>query len=272
MKYISWNVNGVRAVLKKNFFEFLEEENPDVLAIQETKWRPEQLTKKDQALLEESEYFQYWNSAIRPGYSGTAVFSKKEALSVHHGIAEESFDHKSVEYVDETLLKNHEWRVTTLEFEDHYFVTVYTPNSKDDLARLWYRYNVWDKAFLQYLKYLELSKPIILCWDLNVAHRPIDLARPKQNTMSAGFTKEEREWMDNYVDAGFLDTFRTKYPDTPDRYTWWSYRAWARARNVGWRIDYFLISQILKEKLDQAIIYDQTLWSDHCPVWIEISL
>ena len=272
MKCISWNVNGVRAVLKKNFLEFLQEENPDVLAIQETKWRPEQLAKKDQALLEESPYFQYWNPAQRPGYSGTAVFSKTKALSVSYWIDEKSFDYESVEYVDETLLENHEWRVTTLEFEDHYFVTVYTPNSKDDLARLGYRYNVWDKAFLQYLKYLEKTKPVIICWDLNVAHRPIDLARPKQNTMSAGFTKEEREWMDNFLDSGFVDTFRLKYPDTPDKYSWWSYRAWARARNVGWRIDYFLISESLQEKLEAATIYDQTLWSDHCPVWIEINL
>ena len=272
MKAISWNVNGVRAVLKKNFLEFLTDESPDILAIQETKWRPEQLTKKDQLFFEESEYFQYWNPAVRPGYSGTAVFSKKEALSVTHGIHRDSFDHESVEYVDETLLENHEGRVTTLEFEGYYFVTVYTPNSKDDLARLWYRYNVWDKAFLQYLKFLESSKPVIICWDLNVAHRSIDLARPKQNTMTAWFTKEEREWMDNYLANWFIDTFREKYPDTPDVYTWWSYRAWARARNVGWRIDYFLISEKLSTHLEEARIYDETLGSDHCPVWIEINI
>jgi exodeoxyribonuclease-3 len=272
MKYMSWNVNGIRAVLKKDFKEILTTEDPDVIWFQETKWRHEQLTKKDQAWLEETGYHQYWNPAERPGYSGTAVFSKKPALSVTFWISEDSFDSKSVDYVDETLIKNYEGRVITLEFEDHYYVTVYTPNSKDDLSRLWYRYGVWDKAFLQYLKYLEQTKPVIACWDLNVAHRPIDLARPKQNTMSAWFTREEREWMDNFIDAGLLDTFRLKYPDAEDKYTWWSYRAWARARNVGWRIDYFLISKSLETKLIDAKTRDDILGSDHCPVEIEINL
>ena len=272
MKYISWNVNGIRAVIKKDFFLYLEEENPDVIGLQETKWRFDQLTKKDQAHLEESWYHMYWNPAERPGYSGTAVFSKKEALSVHYGIMEESFDFETVEFVDETLIRNHEWRVVTLEFEDHYFITVYTPNSKDDLSRLNYRYNVWDKAFLQYLKYLESKKPVVVCWDFNVAHKEIDLARPKQNTRSAGFTDEEREWMTNFLSSGLVDTFREKYPDTTDMYSWWSYRAGARARNVGWRIDYFLVSESLKKNLDDAYIRNETLWSDHCPVGININL
>jgi len=272
MKYMSWNVNGIRAVLKKDFREIIETENPDVIGFQETKWRPDQLTKKDQEWLESTWYFQYWNPAERPGYSGTAVFSKKEAISVYHGINPESFDHTSVDFVDETLIENHEGRVITLEFEDHYYITVYTPNSKDDLSRLPYRYTVWDKAFLQYMKWLEQEKPVIVCWDLNVAHRPIDLARPKQNTMSAWFTREEREWMDNYLDAWFIDTFREKYPQAQDKYTWWSYRAWARARNVGWRIDYFLISQSLRSKLVDAKTRDDIMGSDHCPVEIELNL
>lgn len=272
MKYLSWNVNGIRAALKKNFLEFLETENPDILWLQETKWRFEQLTKKDHEIFETLWYHIYWNHAQRPGYSGTAVLSKKEALSVHYGIQEESFDFESVDFVDETLIGNHEWRVTTLEFENHFFVTVYTPNSKDDLSRLDYRYKVWDKAFLQYLKWLEQKKPVVVCGDLNVAHKEIDLARPKQNTMSAGFTVEERERMDDYITAWFIDSFREKYPNIKDAYSWWSYRAGARARNVGWRIDYFLISQSLKTKLEKAYIKDDVLWSDHCPIGIDISL
>ena len=272
MKYISWNVNGIRAVLKKNFKEYLEEENPDVIWFQETKGRFEQLTKVDQEYLKSSSYHIYWNPAERPGYSGTLVLSKKEAISVIYGIPEESFDHESVDFVDETLIKNHEGRVTALEFEDHYYITVYTPNSKDDLARLSYRYWVWDRAFLQYLKYLESKKPVIVCGDFNVAHKEIDLARPKQNTRSAGFTLEEREWMTNFEAVWFLDSFRLKYPDKEDMYSWWSYRAGARARNVGWRIDYFLISKTLEEKLEDAFIRNETMWSDHCPVGIEIKL
>lgn len=272
MKYMSWNVNGIRAVLKKDFRQILTDESPDVIWFQETKWRPDQLLKKDTEWLAETWYFQYWNPAERPGYSGTAVFSKTEAISVYHGINPESFDHESVDFVDETLLENHEGRVITLEFEDHYYITVYTPNSKDDLSRLSYRYTVWDKAFLQYLKWLEEKKPVIACGDLNVAHRPIDLARPKQNTMSAWFTKEEREWMGNFIDAWFTDTFRHLYPELEEKYTWWSYRAGARARNVGWRIDYFLISKSLESKLIEAKTRDDILGSDHCPVEIEINL
>jgi len=272
MKLISWNVNWIRAVLKKNFIEYLKEENPDVAWFQEIKGNPSQITKKDIAELETLWYHMYWNPASRPGYSGTAVFSKQEALNVIYWIPEASYDTKSIEYVDETLLENHEWRVSCLEFENYFYITVYTPNSKDDLSRLNYRYSVWDKAFLQYLQYLEQSKPVIICGDLNVAHREIDLARPKQNTMSAWFTREEREWMDNFIDGGFIDTFRYKNPDSIDRYSWWSYRAWARARNVGWRIDYFLTSKSIIDKVERAFIRDDVLWSDHCPVGIEISL
>ncbi len=272
MKYISWNVNGIRAILKKNFKEYLEKESPDVIWLQEVKWRFEQLTKKDQQYLNNSPYHIYWNAAERPGYAGTAILSKIKAVNVFHGIDQESFDFESVDFVDETLIKNHEGRVTTLEFENHYYVTVYTPNSKDDLSRLSYRYTTWDKAFLQYLKYLESKKPVIICGDLNVAHKAIDLARPKQNILSAGFTKEEREGMDNYIKVWLLDSFRLKYPNKENVYSWWSYRAGARARNVGWRIDYFLISQVLKNKLVDAFIREEILWSDHCPVGIEIKL
>ena len=272
MKYMSWNVNGIRAVLKKDFRQILTDENPDVIGFQETKGRPDQLTKADTAWLLETGYFQYWNPAERPGYSGTAVFSKKEAISVYFWILPEALDATTLQELDPVLLENHEGRVVTLEFEDHYYITVYTPNSKDDLARLDYRYETWDKAFLQYLKHLEKNKPVIACGDLNVAHRPIDLARPKQNTMSAGFTREEREWMDNFIDAGLLDSFRLKYPELEEKYTWWSYRAGARARNVGWRIDYFLISASLESRLLDAKTRDDILGSDHCPVEIEINL
>ena len=270
MKYFSWNVNGIRAILKKDFLEILKSENPDIIWLQETKWSFEQLTKKDQAALEDLWYHIYWNAATRPGYSGTAALTKIDPISYYYGINPESFDHESVEFVDETLIENHEWRVVTLEFEDHYYVTVYTPNSKDDLSRLSYRYEVWDKAFLQYMNWLQEKKPVIVCWDLNVAHKEIDLARPKQNTMSAWFTKEERERMSDYIDAWYIDTFREKYPDKTDTYSWWSYRAGARARNVGWRIDYFLISASLKDNLIDAHVRDDVLWSDHCPVSIEI--
>ncbi len=272
MKYMSWNVNGIRAILKKDFLEMLERESPDIIALQETKWRPEQLTKKDSEALSQTSYFQYWNPAQRPWYSGTAIFSKKPALSVQYGILPEAIDTKSIQEADATLQENAEWRVITLEFENHYFVTVYTPNSKDDLSRLWYRYYSWDKAFLQYMKSLEEKKAVIFCWDLNVAHTEIDLARPKQNTMSPWFTKQEREWMDNYLWSWFIDSFRYMYPDLTDKYTWWSYRAWARARNVGWRIDYFVISHCLTSHLKEAKIRDDILWSDHCPVEIEIDL
>lgn len=269
MKYLSWNVNGIRAILQKNFLVFLSNENPDIIGLQETKWHFDQLVKKDQEALNNLGYHIYWNGAQRPGYSWTAVLSKQEPIQVTYGIDKNSFDFKSVAYVDETLLENHEGRVTTLEFWEFFFVTVYTPNAKDDLSRLGYRSEVWDKAFLQYLKWLENKKPVIVCWDLNVAHKEIDLARPKDNTMSAWFTKEEREWMTNFINSGLIDTFRYKYPDKT-QYSWWSYRAWARARNVGWRIDYFLISSSLKQNLDDAFILDQVTWSDHCPVWIQL--
>ena len=262
----------MRAILKKNFIEFLEKENPDIIGLQETKWSFKQLLKKDQQYLEDTQYHIYWNPATRPGYAWTAVLSKITPISVHYGIPAESIDINTLWYSDETLLENHEWRVITLEFEDHFFVTVYTPNSKDDLSRLNYRYTVWDKAFLQYLAWLEKRKAVIVSGDFNVAHKEIDLARPKQNTMSAGFTAEEREGMDHYISHGFIDTWRYIYPDVWDTYTWWSYRAWARARNVGWRIDYFLISSLLQPQLRSATIYDTILWSDHCPIGIEIKL
>ncbi len=272
MKYLSWNVNGIRAIMKKDFLGILSKEAPDIIGLQETKWSFEQLTKKDQEALLNAGYHIYWNAAQRPWYSGTAVLSKHEAIAHWNGIDELSFDHKSVDFVDETLIKNHEGRVVTLEFEDHFFVTVYTPNSKDDLSRLPYRYDVWDKAFLQYISWLEDKKAVVVCWDLNVAHQEIDLARPKQNTKSAGFTAEERERFWDFMESWLIDTFRYKYPDTLDKYSWWSYRAGARARNVGWRIDYFLISQSLKDNLVDAKIRDDIMGSDHCPVEIDIKL
>lgn len=272
MKCISWNVNGIRACLNKWFLEYLENEDPDIIWLQETKAKLEQLTKKDISLIESLGYNMYWNSAQRPGYSGTAIFSKEKPQNVSYWIDEKSFDFETVEFVDETLIENHEGRVTTLEFENFFFVTVYTPNSKDDLSRLSYRHKVWDKAFLQYIKYLESTKPVMVCGDLNVAHQEIDLARPKQNTMSAWFTKEEREGMDNYIAHDLVDTFRHKNPTLWDTYSWWSYRGGARARNVGWRIDYFLISNSLTSQLQDAFIRDEVLGSDHCPVGIEIKL
>lgn len=271
-KYISWNVNGIRAVLQKNFLEFLETESPDCIGLQETKGSFEQLSRKDQEVIKNLGYHIYWNAAKRPGYSGTAVLSKKEALSVSYGIAKESYDYDSVAYVDETLLEDEEGRVVTVEFENHFFVTVYTPNAKDDLSRLDYRYTVWDKAFLQYIDWLKQKKPVAVCGDFNVAHQEIDLARPKQNTMSAGFTKEEREGMDHFLSRNFVDSFRHLYPNLENAYTWWSYRAGARQRNVWWRIDYFLISENIVGKLQDALIYNQVLGSDHCPVGIIIEL
>lgn len=272
MKYISWNVNGIRACLKKWFLDYLKQENPDIIGLQETKWRMEQVPEEDITAIKALGYHIYWNAAQRPGYSGTAVFSKKEPINIHYGILEESFDFDSVDYVDETLIKNHEGRVVTLEFEDHYFVTVYTPNSKRDLSRLSYRYDVWDKAFLQYLEYLESNKPVVACGDLNVAHKEIDLARPKDNKQNAGFTQEERERFTDIMEKNFIDTFRYKYPDKQWAYSWWTYMWGARGRNIGWRIDYFLISQSLENNLNDALIHSEALWSDHCPVAIDISL
>ena len=248
---ISWNVNGIRAVLKKDFSQWFAETAPDVLCLQETKAREEQV----ELPLEFAGYHQFWNAAEKPGYSGTLILSKEKPLSVVNGIGIEEHDT--------------EGRVITAEYEDYYLVTVYTPNAQNALKRIEYRMS-WDEAFLAYCQKLEKSKPVIFCGDLNVAHREIDLARPKENRKNPGFSDQERSAFDKIVNAGFLDTFRHFHPDTTEAYSWWSYRAGARARNVGWRIDYFCASASLADKLESASILDQVLGSDHCPVVLQL--
>ena len=246
VKLISWNVNGIRAVLKKNFLEFVEKENPDVLCLQETKAHPDQV---DEILHDYPHHF--WNSAEKKGYSGVAVFSKIKPLSVRYANKE---------------LKDDQGRTLIVEFEKYYLLNVYTPNSKRELERLTDRQR-WDKDFLKLIKNLEKTKPVILCGDLNVAHKEIDIARPKANKRSAGFTDEERTGMDTYIENEMIDTFR-EFNKEPDNYTWWSYFGNARANNVGWRIDYFLISKDLRSILKDAFIRPEVMDSDHCPVGI----
>ena len=252
MKIISWNVNGIRAVLKKGFLDFIKKENPDIICIQETKAHPEQVD-----LILEKYPYQYWNSAVKKGYSGTAIFSKIEPINVHNDLKIEKHDQ--------------EGRIICFELENYYLVTVYTPNSKRDLSRLNYRHKEWDVDFLKYLKKLESKKPVIFCGDLNVAHKEIDLKNPKSNERNAGFTIEERRGFDNIVSGGFIDTFRY-FNNEGDNYTWWSYMGGARFRNVGWRIDYFCISQSLEKNLLSAKIHPEIMGSDHCPVSIEIDI
>lgn len=251
MKLISWNVNGIRACVQKGFEEFFKEINADVFCIQESKMQEGQLE------LSLEGYHQYWNYAQKKGYSGTAIFTKEEALQVTNGIGIEEHDT--------------EGRVITLEFEKFYMVTVYTPNSKRELERLDYRM-VWEDAFKTYLKKLEEQKPVIVCGDMNVAHQEIDLKNPKKNHRNAGFTDEERAKFTALVEAGFIDTFRYFYPDKADCYSWWSYMFHAREKNAGWRIDYFLTSESLKDKLTDAKIHTEIMGSDHCPVELEIDL
>ncbi|MBQ9140423.1 MAG: exodeoxyribonuclease III [Lachnospiraceae bacterium] len=245
MKLISWNVNGLRACRDKGFMDFFKEVDADVFCLQETKLQEGQIE------LDMPGYHQYWNYAEKKGYSGTAIFTKKEPISVRNGIGVEEHDH--------------EGRVITAEFEEYYVVTVYTPNSQRELTRLAYRIQ-WEEAFLQYLKKLEENKPVIFCGDLNVAHKEIDLKNPKTNRKNAGFTDEERACFTRVVENGFIDTFRYFYPEAKDMYSWWSYMGQARAKNVGWRIDYFVASEGLKDKLLDAKIHMQVLGSDHCPV------
>lgn len=250
MKLISWNVNGIRACVQKNFMESFQELDADVFCIQETKLQDGQID------LQLDGYYQYWNYAEKKGYSGTAIFTKQEPLNAAYGIGIEEHDK--------------EGRVITLEYSDYYIVTVYVPNSQNELARLPYRMS-WEADFLAYLKKLEEKKPVIFCGDLNVAHKEIDLKNPKTNRKNAGFTDEERACFTKVIESGFIDTFRYFYPDQTDIYSWWSYRFSARAKNAGWRIDYFCVSESLKDKLIDAKIHTEILGSDHCPVELILS-
>ena len=249
MKLISWNVNGLRACVTKGFMDFFNEMDADIFCVQETKLQPGQIQ------MDLPGYHQYWNSAVKKGYSGTAIFTRQEPLSVAYGIGVEEHDQ--------------EGRVITLEFEDFYVVTVYTPNSQRELTRLEYRMT-WEDDFLSYLKGLEKNKPVVFCGDLNVAHKEIDLKNPKSNRKNAGFTDEERNKMSVLLENGFVDNFRYFYPNLKDVYSWWSYMGQARAKNVGWRIDYFITSESLKDRLVDAKIHMQVMGSDHCPVELEI--
>lgn len=250
-KMISWNVNGLRACIKKGFLDYFNEVDADIFCIQESKLQEGILE------LELEGYKQYWNYAQRKGYSGTGVFVKKEPLNVTYGIGVDEHDR--------------EGRVITLEYENYYFVTVYTPNSGRELVRLGYRME-WEDDFLKYLKKLDEVKPVVLCGDLNVAHKEIDLKNPSSNRRNAGFTDEEREKIQILLDFGFTDTFRYFYPDKEGAYTWWSYMFNARSRNAGWRIDYFCVSKRLEDKLIEAQIHSEILGSDHCPVGLLIDL
>lgn len=251
MKLVSWNVNGIRACLRKGFLEYFNEVNADIFCIQETK------LQEGQVSLDLEEYTQYWNYAVKKGYSGTAVFTKKKPLTVSYGV---NIVGQEVE---------NEGRVITLEFEEFYLVNVYTPNSQRDLARLEYRL-VWEECFQKYLKELDALKPVILCGDLNVAHKEIDLKNPKSNRKNSGFTEEEREKMTKLLESGFIDTFRFFYLEKQNAYTWWSYMMNVRERNIGWRIDYFMVSDRFKDLLIDSQIHSDIMGSDHCPVVLEI--
>ena len=249
MKIVSWNVNGLRACVKKGFLDYFQEVNADIFCVQETKLQEGQIS------LELDGYHQYWNYALKKGYSGTAVFTKQEPLSVKYGVGEDE--------------EENEGRILTLEFDDFYLVNVYTPNSQRDLARIGYRLE-WEDRMLQHLTVLNDQKPVILCGDLNVAHQEIDLRNPKSNIGNSGFTDEERGKMTNLLGSGFLDSFRHFYPHQEGAYTWWSYMNKVRERNIGWRIDYFIVSESLKGRLKNAEIHCDIMGSDHCPVVLEL--
>jgi exodeoxyribonuclease-3 len=251
MKYISWNVNGLRACMKKGFEEYFLEEDADIFCLQETKLQEGQIDFAPEG------YHAYWNYAEKKGYSGTAVFTKKEPVSVTYGMGIEEHDK--------------EGRLITLEFEDYYFLTLYTPNSQNELARLPYRMQ-WEEDFLAYINGLNEKKPVIFCGDLNVAHQEIDLKNPKTNRKNAGFTDEERGKFSHLLENGYVDTFRYLYPDATGIYSWWSYRFKAREKNAGWRIDYFVVSERIKEKIKAAEIRTQIFGSDHCPIMLEMEL
>ena len=251
MKLISWNVNGIRACLNKGFEEFFKQIDADIFCLQETKCQQEQVELKFE------NYSDYWNSAEKKGYSGTAIFTKKKPINVTYGIGIEEHDK--------------EGRIITLEFENFYLVNNYTPNSKRELERLDYR-QIWEDEIRKYLLKLNETKPVIMCGDLNVAHKEIDLKNPKQNRRNAGFTDEERNKMTELLEAGFTDSFRYLYPDKENEYTWWSYMGQARAKNIGWRIDYFIVSKDIENKIKEAKIHQEIMGSDHCPVEIDIEI
>ena len=251
MKLISWNVNGIRACVNKGFKEFFKEIDADIFCIQETKCRKEQID------LDFEGYQSFWNSAEKKGYSGTAIYTKKQPIKVSYGIGIEEHDK--------------EGRVITLEFENFYVVNIYTPNSKRELERLDYR-QIWEDEIRKYLLSLNKTKPVIMCGDLNVAHKEIDLKNPKTNRHNAGFTDEERNKMTQLLNSGFIDTFRLLYPNKEEAYSWWSYMGRAREKNVGWRIDYFIVSKDIKEKVKEASIYAEVTGSDHCPVGLNIEI
>jgi exodeoxyribonuclease-3 len=265
MKLYSWNVNGIRAVMRKELFlPFIQKEQPDILCLQETK------AEQGQVAIDLKDYHEYWNSATKKGYSGTAIFSKTKPLSVMKGFPEELA--KKYTLIDELERDSaDEGRVIAAEFEKFYVVTVYTPNAKDDLSRMPLRHKHWDPAFLAYCKELEKKKPVIFCGDLNVAHTELDLANPRPNKGKKGFTLEEREGFQNFLDAGFADTFRM-FTEGNGHYSWWSHFANSRARNVGWRLDYILVSESLKGKVKEAKINTDVMGSDHCPVSITLDI
>lgn len=263
MILVSWNVNGIRAVHKKGLFvPFVRKYKPDIICLQETK------AEQHQSEVDLPDYEEYWNSASRKGYSGTAIFSKTKPISIALDIPKE-IAKKYKDLKDKYGEANNEGRVICAEFKNFFVVTVYTPNAKDDLSRVSMRHDMWDKAFLAYMKVLEKKKPVIFCGDLNVAHTPDDLARPKENAGKKGYTLEERKGFQDFIDAGFVDTFRM-FKKGNGHYTWWSHFAGARARNVGWRIDYFLVSSKLKSKVKKASILPEVMGSDHCPVLLEL--
>ncbi len=250
-KFISWNVNGIRACVQKGFLDYFNEVDADIFCIQESKMQQGQLK------LDLEGYFQYWNFAKRKGYSGTAIFTKEEPISVVNGLGIEEHDE--------------EGRVITLEFNDYFFVTVYTPNSQNELKRLDYRMT-WEEAFREYLLKLKEKKSVVVCGDMNVAHQEIDIKNPASNHKNAGFTDEERDKFSILLDSGFVDSFRSLYPDKKDVYSWWSYRFQARSRNAGWRIDYFLVSEDAKEKIVDAKIHTDIMGSDHCPIELDFEV
>jgi exodeoxyribonuclease-3 len=266
MKLYSWNVNGIRAVLNKGTFQkFVAEHQPDILCLQETK------AQQGQAVFDMPGYEEYWNSAEKKGYSGTAIFTKTKPIAVINGFADDIAKKYGLEndgYGD----PNKEGRVITAEFDKFYVVAVYTPNSKGDLSRLDLRYKQWDPAFLEHVQALESNKPVLFCGDLNVAHNEIDLANPEPNRGKHGFTDQERERFGDFLKAGYVDTFRAKYPDKTEAYTWWTAWANARARNVGWRIDYWLASKGIADKVSNPQIHADVMGSDHCPVSIEVKV